>query len=432
MNSIIHDAVIIILVISLLFAGLYQARIRKDWLAPASFWALVCFTMIFIPLLIIPLSLVAVSAILWIMASAFCLYAGGALIICWTSRSNKVDCPQEISFPGLALLIVIGSLVGLAALFIQFKMVGYGPSEVLFTSRLFTIMQDLRPIHLQNKVPAYVSAMTGGVYFAAMLGGFYYVAREGSWRRYLALLPFVPAIATAYCVTTKLSFLFPLLFWLGSFLAAHAYFGRAITRKAIIRFAGAAGIVALLLVIFNIARWMSWAPRIDQPIFGGWEGFWKYTFTMVAGHIVAFSHWFPSYIEHMPDGYGWGRYTVAGIFNYLGYAARIPAENVVIFPGPGNNTSNVYTVFRPLLLDFGIFGSLLVFFFTGMAAEYSYRRIKAGCLRWIPVLAAFYWVAMWNYNNSIFNYNSIILAFIAFSAYFVFLPYFNNGIGRSK
>lgn len=429
-----HALLIIGLAICLLFAGLYQKKIRKNWLAPSSFWALVCFLMVSVPLTIVSFSQVSAVAIMWILLSTLCVGVGGAIALRYTPCESMTSDVRYTRFPGLALLIVAGSFAGAAALFIQFRMVGFSPLEVLFTNKFFTIMQELRPFHLQNKVPAYVSAMTGGMYLAAMLGGFYFVARERTVKRFIAILPFVPAVATAHFVTTKLSFLFPLLFWIGSYLAAHVYFGRLITKKTMIRFMIIAIIICLLMILLIISRWLSWAPRVGQPLFGGWIGFWKYTFTMVAGHIVAFSHWFPAYIQNIPDGYGWGRYTFAGIFNYLGFAARMPAENVVLFTGPGNNTSNVYTVFRPLILDYGLFGSLCVLFASGFCAERAFCRLKNGSIRWIPVLAAFYWITLWNYNTSIFNYNSILLAFFFFTGYFLLIPSINklNTLRRQK
>lgn len=421
-----HAIGVILVPLSLLFAGLYQKNARNDCLAPSPFWALACFAMVSIPLLFVSFSQVSVLAIAWILLSAVCIYCGAATALRHMSSTCEVTAPYEKHFPGLALLIVCGSLVGVGALFVQFKLLGYSPTEVLFTSKFFTVMQELRPLHLQNKVPAYVSAMTGGVYLAAMFGGFYYVAHDETPRRFLAFLPFIPAIATAYFVTTKLSFLFPLLFWMGSYLAAHVYYRRVITRKTVVRFMVICLGICLLLALLIIARWMSWSPGAGQLPFGGWIGFWKYSLTMVAGHIVAFSHWFPSYIQSIPEGYGWGRYTLAGVFNYFGYAARVPAESVVVFSGPGGDVSNVYTVFRPLILDFGLLGSLLVFFLAGFFGEYSYSRLKMGQLRWIPVLSVFYWVTMWNYNTSIFNYNSILLASFIFFGYFYTLPYFNK------
>ncbi len=427
-----HAIGVILVTLSLLFGGIYQKNARKDWLAPSPFWTLVCFAMVSIPLLFISFSQVSVLAIAWILLSAACIY-GGAETAARYSGNNFQEIATEVRFfPGLGLLIVCGSLVGLGALFVQFHMLGYSPIEVFFTEKVFTIMQEIQPLHIQNKVPAIVSGMTGGVYLSAMLGGFYYVAHEETLLRYLAFLPFIPAISIAYCVTTKLSFLLPLLFWVGSYLAAKVYFRRIITRKTLLRFMAACVGICLLLAILILARWKSWSPAAASGIpFYGLTGFWNYTLTMVVGHIVAFSHWFPTYIQSIPEGYGWGRYTFAGIFNFLGYSVRTPAESVVLFPGP-YNLSNVYTVFRPLLLDFGLFGSLIIFYLAGFFGEYSYSRLKLGRIRWIPVLSVFYWVTMWNYNSSIFNYNSILLASFIFCCYFYSLPYLNKIVSNKE
>ncbi|MDT8903865.1 O-antigen polymerase [Anaeroselena agilis] len=421
-----HAIGVILLSLSLLSVGLYQRNARNDWLSPSRFWALVCFIMVSIPLLFISFSKVSVLAIAWILLSATCIYSGAA-----TARYSGNNCqkitPEDCRFPGLGVLIIFGSSVGLGALFVQFHMLGHSPIEVFFTAKIFTIMQEIQPLHIQNKIPSIVSGMTGGVYLAAMLGGFYYVAYEKTSLRYLAFLPFVPAISIAYCVTTKLSFLFPVLFWVGSYLAAKVYFRRVITTKTLLWFMAVCVGICLLLALLILARWKSWSPAASGIPFDGLIGFRNYTLTLVIGHIVAFSHWFPTYIQSISEGYGWGRYTFAGIFNFLGYSVRTPAESVVLFPGP-YNLSNVYTVFRPLILDFGLFGSLLVFYLAGFLGEYSYSRLKMGQLRWMPVLSIFYWVTMWNFNSSIFNYNSILLASFIFFGYFYTLPYIKKSL----
>jgi hypothetical protein len=418
-----HAAIVISIACGLLLAGWYQ-KSKSGWLSPTSFWVFVSFLIIVIPLPFISLGQVSILAVAWIALSAL-FFSGGGSLARWkknTAQSGR----QEANLPGIALLIVIGSLIGVISLFIQFSILGYSPADILFTKKFFTVQQELRQWH--KTAPSFVAALSSGFYLAAMFGGFYYVARTGIRWRYLALVPFIPAVATAYFVTTKLSFLFPLSFWIGSFLAAHVYFEREISRKTLIKGMWLTLAVGLWMLALIVVRWMSYTPTpgTEWQVFGGGAGFGKYFLTMVAGHLVAFSHWLPLYIQNIPAELGWGKYTFAGVYNYFGYAARVSPADVPIFSAAQSDASNIYTIFRQLILDFGLLGSLALLTGFGFFAEYSFARLKQGCLSWLPLLSIFYWITLWMFNTSIFNYNSIILAAFLFTCYFALLPHLNK------
>lgn len=423
----LHSLLVICLTAALFVAVVYLKRQNNDWLAPEFFWACTSLLIITVPLIFVSFQQVSVKALIWLGTCCLSIYVGNKIACQIMSKLDEKRIVLRTDYQGLAFLIILGSFVGLSSLYVQFYLLGYSIFDILHVDKFMALQRILRS-DLYHP-PALVAFLATGFYVASMFGGFYYAVRRETRRRYIAFLPFIPALLAAYILSTKLSFLFPLSFWVGSFFAAHVYLGRKIDRNTVLKMFWVTLGISILMLLLIIGRWMTYNTGPGAAIFGGWLGFWKYSLTLMVGHLVAFSQWFFDYIQYQPDNLGWGRYSFAGLFNYLGLSARLPMKEVIyVFPGDYQQYSltNVYTIYRQLILDFGFAGSLFVFIMLGFISELAYRCLRAGNLGWFPILAIFYWIAMWSFNTSIFNYNSLILACCIFSTYFVALSYYKK------
>jgi oligosaccharide repeat unit polymerase len=430
-------AILICLFLGGMLAFLWYQYTHAEVLpVPACFWTSVAIAIIIFPLIFFPWAQMSVLALFWIAICAVSLF-GGTKAAAWVRqrRQNTIVSPRDC-YPGLARLIVVLSLIGVISLFIQFHMLGYGPAQVLFTKKLITIQPELKG-WLKN-APSFVAVLSACFYAAAMLGGFYYAARLNTYWRFLAFVPFIPAVATAFFVTTKLSFLFPLSFWFGAYFAAMVYYHRPFTRQGTKRVLYVMVCSIALFLLLVVLRYTSSDPA-GGKIYGGWDGFWIYVLSCVGGHITAFSLWFNDYLANASGQLGWGKYTFAGIFNYLGYGARVAPPEIAVIDLPAHlisqgsiNSTTVYTIFRQIILDFGLVGSVLFFAATGFIAQWAYDMVKNGHILWITILTPFYCYTLWMFNTSIFNYNSIILAAFLFTCYFASLPYLSRIIPNRK
>ena len=124
------------------------------------------------------------------------------------------------------------------------------------------------------------------------------------------------------------------------------------------------------------------------------------------------------------DGLKYGVMTFMGIANAIGLADRkLGLYSDFVYFGRLNKTSksNVYTIFRLLIDDFGIIGALAFLFILGFISSKAVAFINQR--KWLflsqVVLVAIYSLIMWSFATSIWAYTSILcaygLAFIIFS-----------------
>ncbi|HET8623229.1 MAG TPA: hypothetical protein VFM14_06680 [Gemmatimonadales bacterium] len=84
----------------------------------------------------------------------------------------------------------------------------------------------------------------------------------------------------------------------------------------------------------------------------------------------------------------------------------------------GFTSSNIYTVFRDLIEDFGSVGAMLFVFVYGMVALLTFRRVTGGDLRAIPLLALVFAFAFTSFAIPMFLYTITTGAAVLLVLYF--------------
>lgn len=138
------------------------------------------------------------------------------------------------------------------------------------------------------------------------------------------------------------------------------------------------------------------------------------------GHLYAFSDWCAfevgrgSQINYEPEATSYGFYTFSPIFRSLGSTKNIPdgmyddyyAYNQVL-------TTNIYTMFRGLIQDFGVAGTLVFMFFLGLAIHGAFYGLLQG--RCPSFSAAIFIFAIGfiytSYVRSLFDWSELYLTF---------------------
>ncbi len=123
------------------------------------------------------------------------------------------------------------------------------------------------------------------------------------------------------------------------------------------------------------------------------------------------------------DQLKYGVMTFCGIFNGLGLAKRqkgIYRDNVYFGRLDKTMRSNVYSIFRMLIDDFGIVGALVFLLLLGFASAKAIVFIKKRKMIFLcqAFLVAVYSYVMWGFGASIWAYTSIICAYGL--AFFIF------------
>jgi hypothetical protein len=132
-----------------------------------------------------------------------------------------------------------------------------------------------------------------------------------------------------------------------------------------------------------------------------WHGFRGAVF----GHPYSFSYYLKRALDRPPEPQ-YGALTFSGPVELTGLRRRAAYEN---FDIDRNVSSNVYTLFRPPIDDFGLVGSFFSFLVAGFLAGFAYGRVARGQVIWAPITNMFYPHVL-VIGGYFFSYNSTILA----------------------
>jgi oligosaccharide repeat unit polymerase len=238
--------------------------------------------------------------------------------------------------------------------------------------------------------------------------------RQSGRARWLSLLTFAPSVLVTVILTTKSSILLPLALFAAAYIAAAIATGNP-PRLSLKRAAALAGLAVVLIggfVLVQMARYAGWASGSPGAVLNQlWLSLFPY-FGVFSGWLL--DHGFSASLHPTL-----GSYTFAGVFDLLrlhGRVAGLYTEQVVI----SGTQYNIYTAFRGLVEDFTIPGALVFLALAGFGAQLAYRRVRAGDIRFVGLLAAFYAAILWSFVVDIFIYNTIVLAFVLLAAYLAF------------
>jgi oligosaccharide repeat unit polymerase len=268
--------------------------------------------------------------------------------------------------------------------------------------RIGEFVREPLPLRL-GLIALYASALAGGALFR--------VAERRSLRM-LALLPFGIVLAYVALTSTKAPAMFVAYLWLAGWLVASL--GRSgqsfsILQPRYVALFTLFWVAALpLTYLFTAIRRRELGTIYSDEAASAID-------TYFFSHLATFSHWFHTQAFN-PDPLNWGRYTFAGLADFLGLSPRLPGVyETVVTVGPRGETSNLFTVFRGLISDFSLPGAMLLLFAFGLLAGLAWRRLTAGDARMAPWVALFYLFAFTSNLYSPFLFNSIIGAWVLFA-----------------
>jgi oligosaccharide repeat unit polymerase len=391
---------------------------RNSFLEPGVFFASVWCGFVWLALICAFDVDVWPPAVWWILASAAAVAVGSHLGARLAKRDAVIRSPAPgYSFRGVegvqALAVGVGFLSVLILLFSRGKGIDIflSVNALAATAREYSVAR-----YLQGwQEPLAARVLYTGIYLGALLGGLLLATATSRRRRLLAILPLVPALAVALVLTTKAVILYTLLALLASYLSFFVT-GRAQALRLSGRRAGlgAAVVVSLagLAVLIQMFRYGFSSPaRVPEVV----NRLRLYAF----GYLGAFSNWL-SHMKFLGSHLSYGKTTFAGVFELLGGGQRkagVYTDSVQLWPA--HISSNVYTVFRGLITDFGGPGALIFLVVVGIVAGYAFVRVQQTNLVYTCVLSAFYAATMLGMIVNVFVYNSMLLAWLLFAAYLV-------------
>jgi len=393
---------------------------HRTWLQPGNFFSLFWLLLTLIPFLIAPENPAYPFGIWYIFSFTLALLLGSLVwpFIDPSTRlgkaltvAAKLDRYAKTLLQLLSVFIIL-SFMGVVLLLL------YGINRYALDMNIFSLstLPNLYYIDRNTGIFTIPWAVKGFMYFvytASLLGGLTTRFAEGRMKL-ICLLPLLIGLLQGAILAVRSGLLISIVLWLSGWLAVKVLVNdlKFRPRTVVISLIG----FSLFIFLFISVKWLR--SGADDPFLILY--LLENVRISMFGHISAFSTWMRDY--HY-TGLSFGSNTFSGPLDLIGIQEReigYYKENVLLSSAL---YTNVFTVFRGLVQDFSIPGTLVVAFGSGMAASISFDRCLHGKFIWLIPLSLFYTFTMYSPIISIFNYSSVMMAWVIF---FVVLSLLNK------
>lgn len=226
------------------------------------------------------------------------------------------------------------------------------------------------------------------IYAVAVLGGLLISTASTKWNRFrIIVFSFVPGVLLAVAHSTKWALFSCIAFFYAGLLAYRAsqgdfsLFRRGSLKKLVLCVAA--------LVLVTTASFMSRGLQDSEDTYTIQNRMRLMFASYSSGHLYAYSDWCAFYMAdhfgtryHSDMTYSRERAATYGLYTF-GPLLHLAGSGRVLIQGVYDDyyeygdilKSNVYTMFRGLIEDFGLFGSLLFMFLFGVLLHWAFYRM---------------------------------------------------------
>ncbi len=390
-----------------LVGGAVLVRLMQDnWLAPSVFPALLWSSYMALPLLFTPFPVKSNAA--WIIvAIVWSAQVGAFLTEEVASARGSNSWPRQASDSRLANKILrLSQVLALTALVgaVYHAASSLRRFELPFSlGGFFQLGGYLYSLTYEEQEPFLVRILITWGFPAALLGGISCALTTERRKKIQSFTSLFPALVFGATVSARFGLAVTVCCWVAGFLATKSYVSGGkyhLGRKTILSLSLAFIILVCIFVSFDMIRGVEYAGSTEAVV---------RVKSFMFGYLSAFSDWWKNEDQ---GRLGLGVYTVAGPFDLLKVKQREHGLYAEVISLQGGDYTNIYTAFRGLIQDFSFPGALVMSFLSGMIAGYAFMRSRSGRTLWIFPLAAYYAFFLWSPMVSLFNYNSVLLAWL--------------------
>lgn len=315
----------------------------------------------------------------------------------------------------LAIIMLLLSGLGMLAAVQLIVSKGFGLNSLLSVSSYVNMANQLSiDRYTGGSISGIITILLAMGYAGALCGGLLFASTKSPLLRGIALLSILPLLVFTIVYTTRATTLYGLIMFASSNIVGKALQERPklklFNRTNIIL--GLVGLIVIpgLFLVTQIAR-----AGIDGANLEIILKVLHHLRSWFAGNVSGFSVWIDN--QFQPEAPNWGLYTFSGIFDLLGIEKRAPGVfKTMVFIEPERiNATNIYTLFRFLIADFGIIGTILVMYIIGFFSKVLLMKVLAGDMTGAPILSGIYVIGLWSFVASMVAYNSILVAIAIFT-----------------
>ena len=381
----------------------------RTWLEPGSFFLLVWVLYIVIPVLVVPENTIYISGIWYIFSFSLAVLLGSAV---WNqlepvSRLDKalttgarLDRYTNTLF-NFTLIFTLLSAIGVAVLLVA-GIKRYNLVADLFSlsslPNLFYVDRDTGIFQLPWQIKGFIYF----TYTASLIGGFTFKLFQGK-KKIICFIPLFIAFLYGVVLAVRSGIILSVMLWLSGWLGSKVYLQDFKFRQRTVIFILLSFMI--MIILFISIKWLRSGANDPFLIMV----FLDNARISYFGHLSAFSTWLYNY--HYV-GLTFGANTFSGPLDWLGIIEReigFYKENIIL---ANSVYTNIFTVFRGLIEDFSIPGTLVFGFGIGVLARLAFNRCSYGQFMWMMPLTLYYAFVLYSPIISLFNYNSAIMAWV--------------------
>lgn len=345
-------------------------------------------------------------------------YSAGAII--FHSKPNESKTNLSLPFDKEKLEGILRVIVPLSIIFqiLHLKTQGIELSGILQNPIEFG--NRILGLRYRGEIIASLWGSIGSLtmYSGSIVSGLLIPLNSNKSRRIL-FLGIVPSIFLLLTTAAKGQILLSLFYILGGVFSSKIYLRQSLVINKSIKSKLIPIIISISVLI--IVGFISRNPKgYENSSIDEIESIlYKSINSYASGHIIAFSDWFSgeyfndSKLHYSSQKYKFypGFFTFSPILKMLGYSKSLEHGVFTEFYESENIKSNIYTVFRGLIYDFGFFGNFIFWLILGLISQlvhnmiYFNKSITALCL--FPLL--FGWIYQ-TYIISNFMWSTTILS----------------------
>lgn len=443
----------IFLLFFIVFILIFYRRVHGFWLNPSCIFISFWLVFISIPLIVVFDGPISVLAVLYIVCFLFffglssCLFDWGKAVRLNSIKSELgyevlSSSRLKIVFYFLFFISIITNiyfvhLQGFSLLYAigNIKNVGAQIAEMRYTGRL--------------KVDFITVMSNFCVYFLVYFGGILY-AFDQHKKRYV-VFTFTPVLLILLLQSSKGILFFSIVLFYGCVLLKNIFSSKLnfLSYKSIYKLLLMVIILCPFIIISFLSRGLA-----DLPFERQVSGIYKFFVSYSSGHLFAFSAWFTErYLEgNILDHFDQrvlelGLYTFKSFFSlfgagsdigigiydeYVTVAARTLKVNVYPYYVDSDDivVSNIYTIFRGLIIDYTLVGSIIFGCFLGGLINFIFYRLLTKRFSMVSFVVFPYFVAFsyQSYIVSSFTWITIPLSMVSIWGVLFLLKHFKVNI----
>ena len=327
-----------------------------------------------------------------------------------SERCEMINFDEKRLVLVLSILIVLGFWKPMHTLLSH----GFHLSNLLDFSSLLKINNTLAVSRYSGKLDdggLFAQFLAIFSYSAPLIGGFIYPICSSSKNKIICYLSFLPLFFGGLTQGFKMGMIASVFLFCSGLIVSHILLGNELKIKTRTLLYGCFSL--LLLIAILLISMMFRIGKFDVQTFSEVRGkFIAYAF----GHLPAFDIWFDS-LSWQPTSLTYGGKLFMGITNFLGIMKREQGlyHEFQLISIDGAAT-NVYTLFRILVDDFGVFLCPIFCFIMGVFIQNSYRKLLrlVNYKIYSTICVAFLFFTFWSFATSVFVYTTFLVVFVLF------------------